>query len=877
MMSGRFTPVNNYLFIGPLLKTLLVVAALATSSLPGFARHAPQAAAVDHPPEGYTIYVAPHSHIDIVWYWSYDKTQVYSIRILRQALKMLKSDPRYRFTQDQLLALKPFWDSLSEADRAFARQMIKEGRLEIATGMYSQPDIAEPDFESLTREFLPAMPWMKETLGANILTAWNIDTYGQTVQMPQLFSKAGLKYFVFMRDVPENLAASIKSPFYWQSPDGSNVLSYWLSGGYDIGWRGVGKDLKEFTDHNVEGNKNIFVPWGGDLAFPNESTEDIEKAIRTAAGEQHIPVKAVVFCTPRQYFEDIEKSGIALPTYKYDFNPPLHIQDLRGLYGERPSAKLANRRSEETLESAEKFAVIASTFGQVYPLARFDTAWEKVLFNQDHDAIPGSHTDDVDDEMMSRYGGAVEASRDSMAKGLYAISRQVKTTGGGDYPFLVFNSLSYARTEVVRYSPVFKEKLTNFCIVDEKGNLVPFRSVDISPNEPGKPLSMGVVEFEAKDVPAMGYQLYRIQPVEGHAHRVTWNPAKSEITNQYYALKIDPRSGSITSLKDRHSGRELLDTTKYLGNDLALEEEKDPDMEGMVHLTGKEVRASQFPVDSIVEVDDDLGTTLRSDGAFLGGRRRQEITLYKTIPRIDFKTELIGFPGHDGMLAVVFPMRGGKDVTLDYETHNAVTPRPDGIFESQTWMDAGFDGYGVGIINRGTAGFHTDSGVVRLTLLRSVTNYQGYDAPNASEAGSHIFEYSIYPHTGAWDTGGLVTQAHSFNSPLRTIATDEHDGPLPSSHSFLSVEGNFEITALKKAENGDEFILRGHETAGKEGTVQLNFALPVERVWNADLLEQPGESLDVRGGAVRFTCHPFGFVTLRLRLKQERLQAAPQP
>ena len=161
--------------------------------------------------------MAPHSHIDLVWYWTYDKTQVISINILRHALDLLKSDPRYTFTQDQKLALQPFWDSLSEPDRAFLRKMIQEGRFEVTTGMYVQPDVAEPDFESLTREFLPALPWMNQTFGAKVSTAWNIDTYGHTVQMPQLFHQAGLSYFVFMRDIPKPLVARVKSPFYWVS------------------------------------------------------------------------------------------------------------------------------------------------------------------------------------------------------------------------------------------------------------------------------------------------------------------------------------------------------------------------------------------------------------------------------------------------------------------------------------------------------------------------------------------------------------------------------------------------------------------------------------------------------------------------------------
>ena len=106
--------------------------------------------------------------MDMVWYWTYDKTEVMAIKILRQALDMLKKDPRYTFTQDQMKALKPFWDSLSDADRQFLRRMVQEGRFEVTTGMNTQPDVAASDYESLTRQFFPALPWMEETFGTKV-------------------------------------------------------------------------------------------------------------------------------------------------------------------------------------------------------------------------------------------------------------------------------------------------------------------------------------------------------------------------------------------------------------------------------------------------------------------------------------------------------------------------------------------------------------------------------------------------------------------------------------------------------------------------------------------------------------------------------------
>ena len=51
------------------------------------------------PPGGYTVYAVPHSHIDIEWFWTYDRTQSIAITNLRQALLMLRKDPRYAFVQ----------------------------------------------------------------------------------------------------------------------------------------------------------------------------------------------------------------------------------------------------------------------------------------------------------------------------------------------------------------------------------------------------------------------------------------------------------------------------------------------------------------------------------------------------------------------------------------------------------------------------------------------------------------------------------------------------------------------------------------------------------------------------------------------------------
>ncbi|MEN6601643.1 MAG: glycoside hydrolase family 38 C-terminal domain-containing protein, partial [Bryobacteraceae bacterium] len=796
-------------------------------------------------PATYSIYVVPHTHIDIEWYWTYDKTRVMCIKLLRQALDMLRVDARYTFVQDQALAMKPFWEDLNAKERKLLLSLIKEGRWEIAGGTWAQAENAEPDFESLSRQFLHAKPWLEQTFQTSIRTYWDIDVFGHTRQVPQLVARAGIPYCVFMRDASKEAGTKIRNPFWWHAPDGSKVLTYWLAGSYSVHARNVAVALRAQAAHNAEGNSKLLLPWGDDLSEPTETTAAIETRIRAAATQIGLSLGEVIFSTPSRYFDAVLKSGVDLPTFDQDFNPPLAIADLRGLYGERPKAKLASRAAEESLTTGEKLSTLAGLTGFPYPAAELRSGWNKLLFNQSHDGAGGSHIDAVYRDAMSRYGAAIEAGRDAAAEALYALSRNIDTSPGGVYPFLVFNPQSFHRTELARYNALFRDKLNTFRVTDHTGAPVPFRIVTANRAKPDRALQMAVIDVLA-GVPGLGYKLYRIEPVEGMARAPEWRPGSDEVSNRFFTLRLDRVTGTLRSVVDRRTGQELFDASAYFVNELVLAEERDPSMEGMVYLTGREVRGRTFTADAIQQAVDEIGTRLRIAGPFLGGRRVQEIEIYNEIPRIDFTTLLDGFPGRDGLLTVVFPVRqAGRTI---YDTHGATTERPDGIFCAHGYVDVTTSQGGVAILNRGTGGHQIQNGVVKLILLRSITAYPSYHSELAAERGSHSFSYSIYPHAGVAPQGGVAWQAHSFNSPLRVISTDAHPGTLPGAHSFASTEsGNFRITALKRAEDGEGFILRGHEVYGTDGRVRLRLGFPVARAWLSDLIEHIGTELPVRG------------------------------
>ena len=145
--------------------------------------------------DSYTIYVVPHSHIDVEWYWDYPETIRKVNAIFGSALQLIRRDPEYNFSQDQVLCIEPFLERLSGSDREEFVRLCREGRFEVVGGMYVQPEVAEPCGESLIRQILIGKQWFKDNLGLeDVPVAWNSDTFSQVSQLPQILAKSGFGY-----------------------------------------------------------------------------------------------------------------------------------------------------------------------------------------------------------------------------------------------------------------------------------------------------------------------------------------------------------------------------------------------------------------------------------------------------------------------------------------------------------------------------------------------------------------------------------------------------------------------------------------------------------------------------------------------------------
>jgi alpha-mannosidase len=92
---------------------------------------------------------------------------------------------------------------------------------------------------------------------------------------------------------------------------------------------------------------------------------------------------------------------------------------------------------------------------------------------------------------------------------------------------------------------------------------------------------------------------------------------------------------------------------------------------------------------------------------------------------------------------------------------------------------------------------------------------------------------SMFPHAGTWAEGDVVRQAASFNAPPIAAGVEAHPGTWPAAGSLARcTPSNVVLTAIKVAEDGEDLILRGYETAGRETEAEIRLGLESSK-WTA--------------------------------------------
>jgi alpha-mannosidase len=141
---------------------------------------------------------------------------------------------------------------------------------------------------------------------------------------------------------------------------------------------------------------------------------------------------------------------------------------------------------------------------------------------------------------------------------------------------------------------------------------------------------------------------------------------------------------------------------------------------------------------------------------------------------------------------------------------------------------------------------------IRLTLIRTPGTRGGYADQGTQDLGHHEFVYGIAGHAGDWRQGQTDWQAQRLNDPLIAFEATKHTGAMGREFSLLKVSNpRIRVLALKKAEQGDEVIVRLIELDGKpQADVRITFHSPITGAREVNGQEQPVGAAHVKRGAL---------------------------
>lgn len=787
-----------------------------------------------------------NSHIDLVYMWPYREFQRKIGRVHATQLNLLREFPDFIFTQSQPKMYEDIKQLYPEVYSGI-RAMVKSGRWELVGAMYIEPDCNLVSGESFARQLLFGQRFFQKEFGKKSRTCWLPDVFGNSWIMPQILKQAGVDYFITNKLVVWNDTNEFPhNTFLWQGVDGSRVVAHFPTThfGGELDAEIASLNWHEYKQKQETGEAMCNYGFGDGRGGPTR------EMIHTARRLKDFPgMPACRMDYAEAFFDRMGACADRLPVWDNE----LYLETHRGTYTTAGELKKMNRRSELLYRDAEMFGGFAALLGEKHPQDELNEGWKKVLKNQFHDILPGSHVSQAFHDAKEDYRDAFTIGASSHHAAVAGISRRI---GVDARSIVVFNSLSWRRSDIVH--TVVPSSTRQLWAVGPDGARKPVQVI----KQEGE---VSEVVFTADNVPPMGYKLFRIE--EGEPAENTIRAENGVIETDFLRVRFG-KDGRITSIIHKPTKREVL-TGK--GNHFQLFEDKPGRYSAwdiIPSYAEKEWEVVAPQVAGITETGP-VRAILRQERRFMTSGIRQYITLYADVPRIDFHT-FVRWVEREKMLKVAFPVdvlsrTASYDLSfgnIERPTH-VNTPWDAAKFEvcAHQWADLSEPGFGVSILNDCKYGHDIRGGLMRLTLLRGAT------APDpTADMGIHEITYSLYPHEGGWREAQTDRRAMELNMPMFAMPVEKQKGALPAEHAFAEVDApNVFVSALKRAEDSNELVLRVYENRGARGPVTVTFDRPVKRAVACNLLEEEQGAAKSKGGKLEFSVKPYEIKTFKLR------------
>ena len=833
-----------------------------------------------------------HAHIDMNWMWGYTETVAVTLDTFRTMLQLMKEYPAYTFAQSQASTYRIVEEYAPEMLTEIRRR-IREGRWEVTASTWVEADKNMSDTEAQVRQLQYTRAYLSKLLqidGKKLNLDFEPDTFGHHENVPEILSRAGVSRYYHCRGLEKNAFI-----YRWQAPSGAEVMvnreNYWYNSAPDPF---MAMNVPQFcTRYGIDFMLRVYGVGdhgGGPTRRDIECIMDMSKW----------PVfPSISFGTFADYYDQLEKYRDNIPVMTGERNPIF-----TGCYTSQSRVKLFNKLGEAKLMDGEALNAMADAWVDSYRPRSLQPAWEKVMFNQFHDILPGSGVIETREYASGIFQQAMALSNTESVRAMRAVAEAIDTSslpaetdekavsrsegagvgygvaayglpqadrGRGSNRVAHFFNPSQREYKGVAVLTVWDLPVEpqHILVRDAQGCEIPVQLVDKGDYWGHKRLDLAL----QISVPALGYttvSLTERERAHGPSYPFDWEgpeaPNRYVLDNGLLRAVFSNLDFSLVELTDLATGKQLIDPARLAGAFRFVTE----DHNGMTAWrVGKYAKVESAQQNARILQHHMDPNALRQFIAFSssfgkGSRMKVTVTLDRGAKALDYTAEVEWLePGDRQFLPQL-----GFTAALNYECPAYRYTVPMGTLDreevDQDLPALGLvcapaaEGPSLYVQANGKYGFRCVDNSLSVSLLRSSMDPDPYP-----ELGHHRIALRL-GMTESAAPAELLALRHGYEHPVVFIHGSAHEGTLPMEASLAKVEGA-SLCAVKPAEDGNGLILRVFDAAGTGEDVRIGVGFPVKEAALCDIHEQPMEGkVRVQGSAVTVQARKKGMICLRI-------------
>lgn len=480
------------------------------------------------------------------------------------------------------------------------------------------------------------------------------------------------------------------------------------------------------------------------------------------------------------------------------------------------------------------------------PAEEMREAWDNVMFNQFHDILCGCTVKSAAEDALEMFAQSRAAGSKLLHKTLGRICKQIDTqidgvTGAGKenwqiweeedngIPVVLFNPHSHP----IRCFQQVNAQLATVC--NEKGEPLPLQYVyGDSVNGEDKYDTLFPVE-----IPSLGYAVYwgyKNRIVDAAVPRDNGPkgvfPEELKLENQFLSVVFDPDTGWISSIKEKDSGKELLDAPSGIP---VVVDDKDYDTWAHYVFTFRNELAKLKATAVAFSEKGCNRSGIRVQYEYGRSRIWIEYLLATGQRSVEVRIKVLWQEEHTQLKLSFTPAL--SQCSSVAEIPYGMIRRPSNGEEQPMlrWtavegLDAEGVNRGFAVINDSKYSYDALENELRITLLRNCmfADHMGnrentlYDFV---DEGAHHITLALLPYQEE-EVCQAYALADEINCPSVAVFDTYHKGRMPRSCSFLTLDQRaVALTALKPSEDGKGLVLRLAELSGKSVTCHLSSAI----------------------------------------------------